>query len=55
MYGIDIFINFLSAYEDQDTGLMIIDMKKIAKEYVKGWFLIDLVATIPTPLLEQLF
>ena len=52
MYVIDIFINFISAYEDLATGLIVVDTKLIAIDYIKGWFFIDLFATIPTPLLE---
>jgi hypothetical protein len=55
MYGIDILINFVSAYEDVQTGLIVVDTKKIAIDYIQGWFFIDLVATLPTQLLESIF
>ena len=29
----DIFINFISAYENEDTQLPIVDIKKIARNY----------------------
>ena len=47
MFGIDIVVNFISAYDDQISGLPIIDLKKIAGNYLSGWFLIDLVAVFP--------
>ena len=43
----DIIINFMLAYEMEDEGLWIVDHKLIAKRYVKSWFLIDLVSTVP--------
>ena len=43
----DIIVQFISAYEDPVSGLPVVDMKKIAINYVKLWFFIDLVATIP--------
>ena len=39
----DIFVNFFSAYYD-DNHTIITDKKRIAKKYLTGWFLIDLVA-----------
>ena len=42
----DIFINFVSAYED-NQGKVIINLKKIAFNYVTGFFWIDLLASFP--------
>lgn len=42
----DLFVNFLSAYED-DHKKIIDEPKRIAKEYLQGWFLIDFVAVLP--------
>ena len=39
----DIFNNFMTAFYDQNHKL-ITDPKKIIKKYLKGWFVIDLVA-----------
>ena len=47
LFGIDICLNFISAYDDPITGLPVISLKKIAKNYVSGWFWIDLVSVIP--------
>jgi len=43
MFGIDIILNFVSAYFDPVHGL-VTDFKSIALYYLKGWFLIDLIA-----------
>jgi len=43
LFGLDIILNFISAYYDPANGL-ITDLKLIALTYIKGWFWIDLVA-----------
>ena len=47
LFVIDIFINFMSAYEDSITNLIVFDRKKIAMSYVKTWFFLDLLACFP--------
>ena len=47
LFGIDIFINFISAYEDRNANKMIFDRKKIAVNYIKSWFILDLIACFP--------
>lgn len=42
-FGIDIIINFLSAYQESKNVLQT-DMRYIALNYLKGWFWIDLLA-----------
>ena len=42
-FGIDILLNFISAYYDPAHGL-VTDLKSIALQYVKTWFWIDLLA-----------
>ena len=49
-FAVDIVLNFFSAYEK--NKVMEHRHKKIAEKYLKGWFLIDLVATIPFQLIE---
>ena len=46
LFGLDIIVNFLSAYEKPD-GKYEYDLKNIAMNYITGFFLIDFVATIP--------
>jgi hypothetical protein len=47
---VDIFVIFNSAFYDSEF-LVVEDRKVIAKDYLKGWFLIDLLAIIPFDLL----
>ena len=54
LFGIDMIVNFLSAYEDDVTGLQIVSLKLIAKNYITSWFLLDLLALIPVQLFEEL-
>jgi hypothetical protein len=51
LFILDLFVNFLSAYEDQDKNTEV-RLKHIATNYMKGWFLLDVVACIPFQLLE---
>ena len=46
LFIIDIFINFISAYED-NNGMPVVNIKLIAMNYVQGWFIIDFIASIP--------
>lgn len=55
LFFIDIIINFLSSYEDPVTGLPIISIKKIAKNYLTGWFILDFLAVLPVGLVEKAF
>ena len=47
LFGVDIIINFLSAYELANTRYEM-KLSKIAKNYIKTWFFFDLIATLPT-------
>ena len=51
LFGLDIFINFISAQEDPNTNQLITDHRIIAKNYLKGWFLLDLLACFPFQLI----
>ena len=56
LFGVDIIINFFSAYEVQEkafNGIRGVErteirLKKIFRNYVTGWFFLDLLATFPT-------
>lgn len=41
-------MNFFVAYENPVSGEIITDHKKIALRYLKGWFVVDLLATFPS-------
>ena len=43
----DIVINFCLAYEMPDEGLWIVTHSRIAGRYMRSWFVIDVVSTIP--------
>lgn len=45
-FGIDIIINFITAYEDLD-GRYEVRLKKIAINYITGFFIFDVLATFP--------
>jgi hypothetical protein len=46
LFFIDIMIIFNSAYYNEDSEI-IDDRKEIANSYLRGWFIIDLLAIIP--------
>ena len=46
IFGIDIVVIFFSAFYDSDFQL-VDNLKDIARNYLTGWFLIDLLAIIP--------
>eukprot|EP00347_Sterkiella_histriomuscorum_P017792 403347976 len=47
LFYLDLFIQFISAYEDQNTGFIEVRFNKIARSYITSWFLMDLTACIP--------
>ena len=50
----DLFVNFLSAYENRD-GTCEFRFKMIAIKYLKSWFIVDFIACIPVDVFEPLF
>ena len=46
LFAVDIILNFFSAYFDSNEEL-VTDKRLIAKEYLRGWFIIDFVAILP--------
>ena len=42
-----IILNFFHSYQDKSTGEEVTDNKKIALNYLKGWFCIDFISSIP--------
>lgn len=45
-YWMDVFISFWTAYTDSGYKL-VTDKRLIAKQYLKFWFWIDILATFP--------
>lgn len=54
VFAVDICISFRTAFIDQQ-GYLVRDSDRIASNYLKFWFWIDLVATIPYDLLARAF
>jgi hypothetical protein len=46
-FGVDIFLTFNTSYSDSENMKEIYDRKKIALNYLKGWFIIDLLSIVP--------
>lgn len=51
MFLADIIFHFRSAYFDDELGQDITDSWKIAKQYLKGMFWMDILAIIPLDLM----
>ena len=47
IFLIDIILTFLTTINDTEKIYEITDKKKIAKQYLKGWFLIDFLSILP--------
>ena len=55
LFFFDVVINFRTTYVNQKTGLEVTNWLKIAVKYVFfGWFLVDILATIPFDLFINL-
>ena len=53
VFLIDIIINFNTGYRDHDV--VVVDRALIAQNYIFGWFIVDLIATIPFDLIFESF
>jgi len=47
MFFIDVWFCFFTTYTDSYKQIEVTDHKKIAKNYVTGWFFIDLMSIFP--------
>ena len=47
IFLVDLFVNFLLAYEDPKTNKLVRNPSKIAIKYLKSWFFMDFVACVP--------
>ena len=43
-----------SAYFDDKEGVLVTENRVIFKRYLTGWFLIDVIASLPYSLVEEL-
>lgn len=46
-FAIDIILTFFLAYLDPKTFILTDERDKIAKRYVRSWFALDVISTIP--------
>jgi len=54
-FVVDILINFRTGYFVPEEGIVEYDPKKVAKEYVRTWFALDLISGIPFGLFDMAF
>ena len=47
LFALDIFVNFCTATENSKTGMLEFSHKKLAFNYIKSWFFLDLLACFP--------
>ncbi len=52
VFIVDLIFNLLTAYEDEN-GELIVKKSKIAMNYLKGWFLLDLMSSVPITLIQN--
>jgi hypothetical protein len=50
----DIGFSFFLAYPDPMTGQWVTSLRRIGGHYLKGWFLLDVISTVPFDLFELL-
>uniref|UniRef100_A0A803MJU7 Potassium channel n=1 Tax=Chenopodium quinoa TaxID=63459 RepID=A0A803MJU7_CHEQI len=53
-FAIDIILTFFVAYQDPQTFNLVDDHKMIAWRYVKTWFVLDFVSTVPSEVVEKI-
>ena len=49
-----IFLNFVTGYEERGQRVTVVDLKKIRRNYLRGFFLIDLLSILPINYVEQI-
>eukprot|EP00347_Sterkiella_histriomuscorum_P008075 403346469 len=50
---LEIFLNFFTGFYDK--GVLILDGQKIFKNYMHGWFFMDLISSIPVSYMDLIF
>jgi hyperpolarization activated cyclic nucleotide-gated potassium channel 2 len=51
LFAFDIFVNFITAYDDVERGIPVRNPRMIASNYLKSWFIMDLLACLPIELI----
>ena len=54
LFFMDILMNFRTTYYNSRTALEITDKNLIVKNYLKGYFIIDLLSTVPFDIIYDL-
>eukprot|EP00937_MAST-01D_sp_MAST-1D-sp2_P004838 g4838.t1 len=49
---VDIGVNFVRAFWDNDAGMWVTSRVRIARNYLRGWFLLDVVSILPIDILS---
>jgi len=49
IFAVDIALHFFTGYEE--LGIAVVEPKRIAKRYIKSWFLVDFIANFPFEIL----
>ena len=47
LFAVDIILSFRTAYHSTEDDAMMISLPHIASNYLKGWFTIDIISTVP--------
>lgn len=47
IFFLDVFLNFLTGFVEQNRGGVVLDPKQVAVRYAKTWALLDLIASVP--------
>ncbi|KAK3238420.1 hypothetical protein CYMTET_51567 [Cymbomonas tetramitiformis] len=47
VFTLDIVLNLFTGYYDPHTGQWVLELKKIFKRYMRGWFAVDLISVLP--------
>ena len=55
LFVLDIILNFFVAIVDPDDGQLIYHHPTIIKEYLRGWFFIDVISVMPFDLVSLMF
>ena len=45
-FFVGVILNFFTGYRNRD-GVLILNLNKIAEKYLKGWFMLDMLSSIP--------
>ncbi|XP_078149521.1 potassium channel AKT1-like [Carex rostrata] len=53
-FAIDIILTFFVAYLNRTTYVLVDNRKDIAFKYLKSWFLLDVISTIPSELVRKI-